>query len=104
MGFKIAIDDFGIGFSSLSYLSRLSVDILKIDRAFVSKMASDKDLAIVRSIIGLAQNFNLSVIAEGIETNEQAQILSSLNCTKAQGYLYSKPIAVAQFNEKYLAE
>ena len=102
MGFKIAIDDFGIGFSSLSYLSRLSVDILKIDRAFVNKMEFEKDLAIVRSIIGLAQNFNLSVIAEGIETQEQARTLSSLNCTKAQGYLFSKPISVDQFNKQYL--
>jgi EAL domain-containing protein (putative c-di-GMP-specific phosphodiesterase class I) len=104
MGFKIAIDDFGVGFSSLSYLSRLSVDILKIDRIFVSKMSFEKDLAIIRSIIGLAQNFNLSVIAEGIEKKEEADMLLSLNCTKAQGYLYSKPIAVEQFNEQYLPE
>ena len=89
----LSIDDFGTGYSSLSYLSRLPIDNLKIDRSFVCNINSDvESLEIVKTIITLAHNLGMDAIAEGVETTEQAQILKSLNCEYAQGYLYAKPL------------
>ena len=94
---KLSMDDFGTGYSSLSYLHRLPIDYLKIDRSFVSQMQiNSENREIVRTIILLAKNLNLEVIAEGIETVEQADYLKTLNCDFGQGYLYSKPIDVQQ--------
>ena len=93
VGIMLAIDDFGTGYSSLSYLRTLPVDVLKIDRAFVSGLGrSGPDGAIVRSIIELAKSLNLSVTAEGIETETQASELGTMLCNNGQGYLFSKPV------------
>ncbi len=92
LGVKLAVDDFGTGFSSLAYLKRFPVDALKIDRAFVVGLGEDdEDLAFVSSIISLADALGLDVVAEGVETPGQAEILSGLGCHRAQGYLYAKP-------------
>ncbi len=94
MGIQIAIDDFGTGFSSLSYLHRLPIDRLKIDRAFVRDLHSQQGsgASIAQTVIRLGQSLGLSIIAEGIETEEQAQLLMDLGCPLAQGFLYSKPV------------
>jgi len=94
LGVHLEIDDFGTGYSSLSRLQRFPVDTLKIDRAFVSRMDSDIEThEIVRIIVMLAQNLGLKVVAEGVETEEQVDMLKSANCTLAQGFLFSKPAA-----------
>ncbi len=100
MGVIISIDDFGTGYSSLAHLKHFPAYSLKIDRIFVSQIAhSDKDKAIVESIILLAHNLGLKVIAEGVETKEQLDILVSMQCDKMQGYLFSKPLPEDQFVE-----
>ena len=91
-GIRIEIDDFGTGYSSLSYLARLPVDTLKIDRSFIAPMsASPVHMAIVTTVISLARSLNLRVVAEGVETEQQANLLRLLRCDEAQGFLYSKP-------------
>jgi PAS domain S-box-containing protein len=93
LGVRLDIDDFGTGYSSLSRLQRFSVDTLKIDRAFVSGMDSDIETQeIVRTIVMLAHNLGLSVVAEGVETQKQLNILQNIGCELAQGYLFSKPV------------
>jgi EAL domain-containing protein (putative c-di-GMP-specific phosphodiesterase class I) len=93
-GVSIAIDDFGTGFSSLSHLQRLKVDRLKIDRAFVSEITdSARGSSIAGMIIQLGRNLGLSIIAEGVEDERQAQILHALGCPLAQGYLFSRPLS-----------
>ena len=92
-GITIGIDDFGTGYSSLAYLHQMPLDILKIDRSFVSSMLeSKKHVAIIRSVLALAESLDLHVIAEGVETVEQLQRLRELGCQMVQGYLFSKPI------------
>lgn len=104
MGINIAIDDFGTGFSSLSYLSKLPVDSLKIDRSFVINMtAGPGGLALVSTIIMLAHALKLKVVAEGVETQEQSQLLRLLRCDEMQGYLFSKPLPIEVFETRYLA-
>jgi EAL domain-containing protein (putative c-di-GMP-specific phosphodiesterase class I) len=93
LGLGTSIDDFGTGYSSLSYLIRLPLDILKLDRSFVSRMDKNKESRqIVHTIISLADNLGMDVVAEGIETVEQADELKLLGCQYAQGYFFSKPI------------
>jgi diguanylate cyclase (GGDEF)-like protein/PAS domain S-box-containing protein len=92
LGLRVAIDDFGTGYSSLGYLSRLPIDALKIDRSFIIGMATDpQETTIVTTIISLAHAMDLKVIAEGVETNEQARLLRLLKCDQIQGYLVSRP-------------
>ncbi|MBI3897174.1 MAG: sensor domain-containing phosphodiesterase [Gammaproteobacteria bacterium] len=98
IGIPIAIDDFGTGYSSLAYLVTLPIDELKIDRAFVIKMTTDSAyLGIVSTIITLAHNLNFKVVAEGVETEEQANLLRLLKCDQAQGYLYNRPVSAENF-------
>jgi EAL domain-containing protein (putative c-di-GMP-specific phosphodiesterase class I) len=93
IGVRFALDDFGTGYSSLSYLARLPVDLLKIDRSFVNLMPkSPEQMAIVSAIISLGHALNLNVVAEGVETEEEANLLRLLRCDEAQGYLYGKPV------------
>jgi diguanylate cyclase (GGDEF)-like protein len=99
-GVSIAIDDFGTGFSSLSYLQRLRVDRLKIDRAFVTEItAAARGSSIAEMVIELGRNLGLSIIAEGVEDERQAQILQALGCPLAQGYLFARPLAPAALVE-----
>jgi len=94
MGMHISLDDFGTGYSSLAYLSKLPLDDLKIDRVFVRGMTEKaEDTSIVSTIISLAQGLNLKVVAEGVETEEQAQLLRLLRCDQVQGFLFSPPVA-----------
>ena len=98
MGVNIAIDDFGTGHSSLSYLAKLPVDTLKIDRAFITGMDSSPDsLSIVTSIISLAHSLGLKVVAEGVETESQVNMLRLLKCDEIQGYAISRPLPEDQF-------
>ena len=92
-GVLIALDDFGTGYSSLSYLHRFPIDKLKIDRSFIQDMASgETDASVPRAIVGLGRSLGLSVIAEGVETAEQLQLLRDLSCASYQGYLFSRPV------------
>ncbi|AAC06635.1 EAL domain-containing protein [Aquifex aeolicus] len=90
---KIAIDDFGTGYSSLSYLKDIDTDILKIDMSFVRRIVEDEKIrAIVKAIITLAKDLNLSTLAEGVETKEQYEILKSMGVDLVQGFYFSKPL------------
>jgi EAL domain-containing protein (putative c-di-GMP-specific phosphodiesterase class I) len=94
LGVRIAMDDFGTGYSSLSFLSRLPVDRLKLDRSLVHRMTLDrKSAAVVRLIVSLGAELDMEVIAEGVETEEQLQMLTDLGCPQAQGYLLGRPMA-----------
>lgn len=93
LGTTLAMDDFGTGYSNLAYLQKLPIDVLKIDRSFVTGMLADRDkIAIIRAILSLAQALGMQTTAEGIETPELAQTLAALGCTYGQGYHYSRPV------------
>jgi EAL domain-containing protein (putative c-di-GMP-specific phosphodiesterase class I) len=104
LGIKIAMDDFGSGYSSLSYIINLPIDILKIDKSFVDDITKNsKKESIIEAIISLAQKINLQVVAEGVEIKEQYDILMKQNCDKIQGYYFSKPLSDEDF-EKFIIE
>ena len=103
-GVGVSLDDFGTGYSSMSYLQRYDIDYLKIDQSFVRNLGvSAKDLALVKAIIVMAHELGLKVIAEGVETPEQRDLLLAAACDYAQGYLFARPMAVADFEAWHLA-
>jgi diguanylate cyclase (GGDEF)-like protein/PAS domain S-box-containing protein len=104
LGVKLSIDDFGTGYSSLSYLHRFPIDTLKIDRSFVTQMSdNNENMEIVRTVVMLAQNLGMDVVAEGVETTEQLSLLQRLGCEFGQGYFFSKPV-IASDAEKIIAD
>ncbi|HQT05123.1 MAG TPA: EAL domain-containing protein, partial [Thiotrichales bacterium] len=93
MGVDVAIDDFGTGYSSLAQLRQFPVNVMKIDRAFVQNMTDDiHDEAIARTIVQLGQSLSMNLVAEGIETEEQADMLGSMDCHHGQGFWFAKPM------------
>jgi EAL domain-containing protein (putative c-di-GMP-specific phosphodiesterase class I) len=97
-GVRVAIDDFGTGYSSLSYLRRFPVDALKIDQSFLHRNGTDDvDAPIVKAVIGLARGLNLRVIAEGVETLQEAAFLRAHRCDEAQGYYFSRPVPAHEY-------
>jgi len=98
LGVRIAMDDFGTGYSSLGYLNRFGFDKIKIDRSFVQRMAQDpKAKAVIRAVMGLSQTLGIRANAEGVESDEQAELLRQEGCEEVQGYLYGRPMPPAQF-------
>ncbi|MDQ3494193.1 MAG: EAL domain-containing protein [Pseudomonadota bacterium] len=103
LGCEIAIDDFGTGYSSLNYLTRLPVDVLKIDQSFIALMTeSPETMALIANIIQMAHSLSLSVVAEGVETEEQAKLLRLLRCDLLQGYLLGRPVPAVEFAKQFL--
>jgi diguanylate cyclase (GGDEF)-like protein/PAS domain S-box-containing protein len=103
-GIEIALDDFGTGYSSLSYLNEFDLDYLKIDRSFVRNLtALSKEYSLCESIVVMAHNLGIKVIVEGVETEQQRLLLTQMGCDYAQGYLFSKPVCAADF-EQYMAQ
>jgi EAL domain-containing protein (putative c-di-GMP-specific phosphodiesterase class I) len=104
LGVHLSLDDFGTGYSSFGYLSRFPIDALKIDQSFVRNIASEKESALIAvSIIDLAHNMGLRVVAEGIETQEQLEYLFARGCDEMQGFLFSRPLEASAF-ERVLQE
>ena len=105
IGVAVAIDDFGTGYSSLSHLKALTVSALKVDQGFVRRLGHDEnDLAIVKSIVGLASSFGLEIVAEGVETEIAAQTLIGLGCFRAQGFLLSRPVPADWITDLFVSE
>ncbi len=98
MGFKLAMDDFGTGFSSLTYLQQMPIDCLKIDRAFVNTSNTNSGREIIEMIVQLAKTLDLKVVAEGVETLEQAELLKTLACDEVQGFYFARPMPKADLN------
>jgi EAL domain-containing protein (putative c-di-GMP-specific phosphodiesterase class I) len=103
LGARVTIDDFGTGYSSLGYIRHFSVNALKIDRAFLSDFAaSSQNVAIVRAVITMCRGLGIGVIAEGVETQEQLEILRKLHCDEYQGFLFSPPVSGDEIERRYL--
>jgi diguanylate cyclase (GGDEF)-like protein len=102
LGISLSLDDFGTGYSSLSYLKDIPFDTLKIDKSFIDNLYTKNDLTFVNMIIGIAEDLNLDVVAEGVETQEQLRLLKEINCELYQGYLCSKPVPAKEFEELFI--
>jgi EAL domain-containing protein (putative c-di-GMP-specific phosphodiesterase class I) len=103
-GIRIAIDDFGTGYSSLAYLSDFPVDLLKIDRRFVINLDKGQNARIVNSIIALARNLKMDVVAEGVETVDQFRYLSAQDCRTFQGFYFAKPMTALELSSRLAAK
>lgn len=104
-GIRISLDDFGTGYSSLSYLKMFPIQKVKIDRSFIRDITNNSDdRAIVSTIIAMAMHLNMEVIAEGIETKDQLDILTDNSCRKIQGYYFSKPLSASAVEERFLCQ
>ena len=104
LGVQIAIDDFGTGYSSLSYLSQLPVDILKVDKSFIERVTTEEHAASVTlAILDMSRNLRLATVAEGVETEDQAAWLRARSCGRGQGYLWSRPVPLADARAMLLA-
>jgi EAL domain-containing protein (putative c-di-GMP-specific phosphodiesterase class I) len=100
LGVSIAMDDFGIGHSSLGYLRSFPFDRIKIDQSFIRDLPKKQDsLAIIRAVVGLSRSLGIVTTAEGVETQEQLEVLKAEGCTEAQGYLFSRPKSAKQMRE-----
>ncbi len=107
LGVHLAMDDFGSGFASLGYLSRLPVDILKIDRSLVAELGKPHERGLLKGVINLVHSLGLMTIAEGIETTEQLRLVAATGCDQGQGYLFTKPLNSAEtgaYLERNLAQ
>ena len=103
MGIGIAVDNFGTGFSSLSYLKQLPIDSIKVDSSFVRDIGQEKnDDAIIRAIIAMTHSLKLNVVAEGVEREEQYRVLRDLDCDEFQGFYFSKPLPPEEFEAQFL--
>jgi EAL domain-containing protein (putative c-di-GMP-specific phosphodiesterase class I) len=104
LGVKILLDDFGTGYSSLSYLHRFPIDVLKIDRSFITNVHEhENNKAIIKTIIDLAANLNMATVGEGIENNEDALLLHQMDCLYGQGYYYAKPMPADKMEQYIIA-
>ena len=100
-GHSISVDDFGVGYSSMSYMKRLPLDIIKIDRSFISDIPEDKnDIQITQAIVALSQNLGYGSVAEGVEKIQQLEFLQQIGCHYAQGFFFSKPLPPADFEKR----
>lgn len=101
-GYVVEMDDFGTGYSSLNMLSAMPIDVLKMDRVFVSNMESEeKNLQLVQLILGIGRNLKIPVVAEGVETETQLRLLKQLGCALVQGYYFSRPLPAAEFETAF---
>jgi EAL domain-containing protein (putative c-di-GMP-specific phosphodiesterase class I) len=100
MGVRLAIDDFGVGYSSLTHLKRFPIDTLKVDRSFIRDLPQNaEDKALTEAIIAMGKSLNLRVVAEGVETQEQQTFLRDRDCDEMQGFFFSRPIPSGEFAE-----
>ena len=104
LGFGVSLDDFGVGYSSLVAINNLNFDVLKIDKSFVDSIGTEKGNYLVSYTVNLAKNLGMKLIAEGIETKEQYEFLKELKCDVIQGYYFSKPISVEDFEKRLKGE
>ena len=103
-GIQVAMDDFGTGYSSLSYLKKFHIDYIKIDQSFVRNLTPDSsDLALCEAMVVMAHKLGIKVIAEGVETQLQRELLMNISCDYGQGYLWSKPVPIDAFEKLLLA-
>ena len=104
-GIRIAIDDFGVGYSSLSYLQQLNLDTLKIDKSFIDRLTNDKrSYGLCKGIVTIAQELNLTIVAEGVETRAQHKLVTELGCDYGQGYFYGRPMLSEEFEQKHITQ
>ncbi|WP_274365177.1 EAL domain-containing protein [Paenibacillus thermotolerans] len=101
-GVKLSIDDFGVGYASVGYLTQMHCQYIKIDRSFVRDIQSRTSREIIKSILSLAKQLNISVIVEGVEDESEKEILQQIDCRLMQGYLFGKPMELEQFNRNYI--